>query len=601
MKTYKQFLKEASNKTVVLTFGRMQPPTQGHALLVQKIKSVAKSNTASYEIWISATHDDKKNPLPVSRKVFWAKKMFDEKNIYAAGGAIKTPIDLLKSKSEKFENLIFVVGSDRVDSFQKLFDTYNGKEYHFNSIKVVSAGERDPDADDVSGMSATKMRQAALKNDLELFHSGTVGLSPEESLELMREVRAGLRVKNVSESLVGVSPLRNSFYLNEIYRIGDHISDGKSTFEILDRGANYVMAVNEMGELSRHFIENVQIVEHVNIPTHVAQGSFSFKGYKPSQEFLSNEMAVAAFQETVKRYEDGHIKDAVAILKALKAVDAFIKLTHRIIVHQDHPDDERVNLEMLKQFDIAKSSLSRIGEFMHHMDYMDILKDTVGVAEISGDQEMNEETKFKPADKLKVATIIADTLGVDTSGSNPENIVNTALRKAKQNSALMRGDAFKILMRMLDLARDVEIKFDEKIIKSNTNESIEEIIDAHRQRRVVEQIASVEETAQTQALEEGMRVAIRHDSGKVTYGKIKGKHGSVVEVSHRNGKVGFYHNHRVEPFNETPEELAQKHSDLGKNQHTDPTPFEKHTAVGHGMSSSNDSHRKMKVMYARGE
>ena len=602
MKTYKQFLQEASNKTVVLTFGRMQPPTRGHDLLVKKVKSVAKSNAATYEIWISATQDDKKNPLPVSRKVFWAKKMFDEKNIHAAGGTVKTPIDLLKSKSGKFENLIFVVGSDRVESFQKLFDTYNGKDYQFDSIQVVSAGERDPDADDVTGMSATKMRQAALKNDHDSFHSGTVGLTKDESLELMREVRTGLKVKNVSESLVGVTALRNSFYLNEIYRIGDYITDGKSTYEILDRGANYVTAVNESGDLSRHFIENVQIIEDANIPQHQESGEFSFKGYKPSPEFQANEMAVAAFQETVKRYEDGHIKDAVAILKALKAVDSFIKLTHTIIVHQDHPDDEKVNVEMLKLFDTAKSSLSRIGEFMHHMDYMDVLKDTVGVAEISGDQEVNEETKFKPADKLKVASIIADTLGIEVSSSNPEMIVNTALRKVKQNSQMMRGDALKILSRMLDLAKEVEIKYDENILKDYIKESnmltrIDEIINK-KKSGIVE-----EKTPEVSAIQllEGTRVAIRHDSGKVTYGKIKGTHGSVYEVSHKNGKVGFYHNHRVEKIDEYPADLATKHTDLGKSQHTDPTPFEKHTAIGHGMNSSNEIHRKMKAKYQMGE
>jgi nicotinic acid mononucleotide adenylyltransferase len=574
MKTYKQFLKEASNKTLVLAFGRMQPPHKGHSKLAEAVKSVAKSNAATYEVWISATQDAKKNPLPVSRKVFWAKKMFNEGNIHAAGGNVKTPIDLLKSKSGKFENIIFVVGSDRVETFQKLFDTYNGKDYNFSSIEVVSAGERDPDADDISGMSATKMRQAALNNDHKLFHSGTVGLSDEESAELMREVRTGLKVKNVSESLVGVSAIRNSFYLNERFRIGEYISDGKNVFEILDRGANYVMAVNESGDLSRHFIENVSVVEDANIPQHQADGKFSFKGFKPGAAFQSNEQAVAAFADTVERYEDGRIKDSVAILKALKSVDAFLSLTHSIIVDQNHPDDEKVNLEMLKHFDSAKSSLSRIGEFAHHMDYMDTLKDMVGVSEI-GEPEMNEEIKFKTADKLKVASIIADTLGVETSGSNPENIVNVTLRKAKQNPQMMRGDALKILTRMLELAKEVDIKYDENILKDKIKPAVAE---------------------STQPLQEGAKVAIKHESGKVTYGKIKGTHGSVVEVSHRNGKVGFYHNHRIEQVEDGAEDAEVTH--LGKRSEASP---EQHTATGHGMTFSDHSHRKMKVNYQKGE
>ena len=51
-----------------------------------------------------------------------------------------------------------VVGSDRVQDFKKLLQTYNGEEkkhgfYDFDNIDVVSAGERDPDAEGVEGMS----------------------------------------------------------------------------------------------------------------------------------------------------------------------------------------------------------------------------------------------------------------------------------------------------------------------------------------------------------------------------------------------------------------------------------------------------------------
>ena len=119
--------------------------------------------------------------------------------------------------------------------------------------------------------------------------------------------------------------------------------------------------------------------------------------------------------------------------------------------------------------------------------------------------------------------------------------------------------------------------------------------------RKVDENINEQEQNQPEELLEGTRVAIKHDSGKITYGRIKGKHGSVIEVSHRNGKVGFYHSHKVEQLDEEPSELIQKHLDLGKKQHTDPTPFEKHTAVGHGMSSSNEIHRKMKVNYQKGE
>jgi nicotinic acid mononucleotide adenylyltransferase len=611
MKTYKQFLNEVKQTdTLVLTFGRMNPPTSGHAVLVDKVISVAKTESSKYEVWLSATQDAKKNPLMPDRKVFWAKKMFNDNNIHSATPTIRTPIELLKSKSGKYQNIVFVVGSDRVSDFQKLFDQYNGKDYSFDSIRVISAGERDPDSDSASGMSATKLRSFALHNDIKNFKSGLVNVSDSEAAELMREVRVGLKVKNESESLSNVSGVRNSFYLNETFRVGQFVSDGSGVYEILDRGANHVMLANNHGEISKAFVDSLTILEDANIPQQDSVGDLTFKGYKPSNIFQSNEQAVAAFGDTIRRYEDGHIKDAVAILKALRAVDSFLQITHQVIVDQDHPDDKAINTKMLQLFDTAKLSLSRIGEFMHHVDYMDTLKDMVGVAEVNPPDDVSESV-IKSSDKLKVATIIADTLGCDCSGSNPESIVNMALRTAKKNSTMVRGESLKIIQRMLELAAEVGIKYDENIIAGIAKKDVVESFN-DKIKNIVKKSTPIKEstTKQFGELLEGAKVSVTHESGKVTYGKIKGKHGSVIEVSHRNGKVGFYHSYKVNEVSELPEsEDSKTYSDLKcddkhpelKNVNTDPASYEKHTAVGHGMSASNHSHRKMKVNYMKGE
>ena len=564
MKSYKQFLKEIKSSTIVLAFGRLQPPTTGHRLMLQKMQDVAREHKCSYELWVSKTQDAKKNPLPVDRKVYWAKQAFKDQNIFPAAEGVINPVKLLASKSGKYSNVIFVAGSDRITAYQTLFDQYNGKDYTFDSIQVVSAGERDPDADDASGMSATKMRQAASVNDVATFSKGIPNLDQKQIAQLIAEIRQGLKIKSTNESLVGVSALRNSFYLNEIFRVGQWVQDESGIYEILDRGTNYVFVCNESGEVSKRFIESIQMLEDVNIPQHKVETEFSFKGYKPGKEFLSNEQAVDAFRGTIKRYEEGRITDAVAILKALKAVDSFLSITHNIIVHQDHPDDEKVNLEMLRQFDAAKASLSRVGEFMHHMDYMDVLKDMVGVAEI-GAAELAEGQDPKAADKLKVATIIADTLGASSDGSSAENIVNNALRQAKRNSLLVRGESLKIIQRMLDLAAQVGIKYDEKILQTLLPKS----------------------PVQESLIVEGAPVMVTHDSGRVSYGKVKGTHGGVVEVSYRNGKVGFHHNHKVT--------AVDQHHDLGKAISQDPTPEETHTAPGHGLRSSSLHHQHMLV------
>ena len=128
MKSYKQFLKEIKSSTIVIAFGRLQPPTSGHQLLLHKMQEIAKQHKCEYELWVSKTQDAKKNPLPVDRKVYWAKQIFKDKQIFPAAGDVINPIKLLASKSGKYQNVVFVAGSDRADDYQRLFDQYNGKD-----------------------------------------------------------------------------------------------------------------------------------------------------------------------------------------------------------------------------------------------------------------------------------------------------------------------------------------------------------------------------------------------------------------------------------------------------------------------------------------
>jgi hypothetical protein len=166
-------IKEAAMKSVVFSFGRMNPPTVGHEKLVDKIQAVAKANKADARLFLSRTEGDDKNPLPYSDKLKLAKMAFPgivqdtPKSMYPAGF-----IGLLKMLEDKYDKVIIVVGSDRLPNIKALANKYNGKEYKFEEIEVVSAGERDPDEEGVSGMSASKMRAAAKAGDLVKFKSG---------------------------------------------------------------------------------------------------------------------------------------------------------------------------------------------------------------------------------------------------------------------------------------------------------------------------------------------------------------------------------------------------------------------------------------------
>lgn len=152
-----------------MAFGRMNPPTIGHEKLVAKIKSEARKNKATPMLFLSHSQDKKKNPLSYEDKIRLAKKAF---GTMVQKTTARTIIEVAKQLEKKYDELIVIGGSDRVADFQKLLDRYNGKEYAFEKITVVSAGERDPDSDDVSGMSASKLRSLALTGKIKEFKAG---------------------------------------------------------------------------------------------------------------------------------------------------------------------------------------------------------------------------------------------------------------------------------------------------------------------------------------------------------------------------------------------------------------------------------------------
>ena len=166
--------------TLVFAFGRFNPPTVGHGKLMSKVITEARKNNANHIVYASASTDKRSNPLDVKTKVKFMKKMFPANKIEAAGGTQRTFIEVLKFYDKIYGNIIMIAGSDRVGEFQKLTDKYNGKEYNFKSIKVVSSGERDPDAEGITGMSASKMREMAKNGDYRSFKSGVPNLSDSD-------------------------------------------------------------------------------------------------------------------------------------------------------------------------------------------------------------------------------------------------------------------------------------------------------------------------------------------------------------------------------------------------------------------------------------
>ena len=185
-------------KKMVFTFGRMNPPTIGHEKLANKIKQVASKEKADARIYLSHTNKPNTDPLSYNDKIKFAKKAFG----IAYKSNAKQIFQIAKELfGQGYTDVIMVVGSDRVEEFQGLLNKYNDKgDYNFDSIKVVSAGQRDPDAKGVEGMSGTKLRNLAKDGDQKTFMKGLASkLSPVDKKKVY-----ALVAKNMSEGLTDV-------------------------------------------------------------------------------------------------------------------------------------------------------------------------------------------------------------------------------------------------------------------------------------------------------------------------------------------------------------------------------------------------------------
>jgi hypothetical protein len=190
---FRSLLEADTARRVVFAFVRFQPPTIGHELLINTVKKTAEQYQCPYVIYVSRKQDHKENPLGVETKIQYLNMMFPGTNFVAAGPTTRTPIEAAVELNQKYTDLILVAGSDRESMFNLLQD-YNHKNYEYNSIDFVSAGERDPDSPGVAGISGTKMREAAVANDFATFQKGLPdSISAEGAQQLMSAVAAGLQ------------------------------------------------------------------------------------------------------------------------------------------------------------------------------------------------------------------------------------------------------------------------------------------------------------------------------------------------------------------------------------------------------------------------
>ena len=253
--------------TLTIAFGRFNPPTIGHQQLMDTAAAASQADGGDYVIYPSRSQDKKKNPLDADTKISYMRRMFPGHSERIANDASnKTIFDVLKkAHNDGYTNVRIVGGSDRVKEFDKLANSYNGQLYAFDNIETVSAGERDPDAKGVEGMSASRMRLAAAEGDFRKFREGLpTDFKRKDAQELFDNVRLSMNIKE-GWNLWEIAPkfdwtnLRENYITDRIFQIGSLVENLNTGLvgRIIRRGTNYLICVTEDQIMFKSWIKDV--------------------------------------------------------------------------------------------------------------------------------------------------------------------------------------------------------------------------------------------------------------------------------------------------------------------------------------------------------
>lgn len=321
IKNFSQYLVE-EEREVFFTFGRMNPPTIGHGKVIDTI--VKKSKGSDYKIFLSQSQGAK-DPLSYSDKVKHMRKMFPKhgRNIIV-DKKVKNIFDVASKLYDMgYKKITMVVGQDRLREFDTLLNKYNGKKarhgfYNFESINIVSAGQRDPDAEGVEGMSASKQRANAKENDYQSFSQGVPSaMSDKDTRKLFNDVRKGLGLKEERSfkrhiDLGKLDDTREAYVSGDLFEIGDTVvikeSDEVGIVSVL--GANYVIV--ECGDKRlRKWLDAVELVEK-KAPQDPDIGK-DVKGTQPKKYYAKDaegdDMSDATKKKRAAHFKKGTAKD----------------------------------------------------------------------------------------------------------------------------------------------------------------------------------------------------------------------------------------------------------------------------------------------------
>lgn len=271
IKSFSQFLSEDAPKEVVFAFGRFNPPTSAHEALLEKVADLAKGGR-TYRIYSSKVEDPKNNPLPLTEKVKFMRKMYPRHaRSIVSDTDITSPLQVCTKLYEQgFRKVTLVVTESSAAEFKALLNGNNGHEgshgfYFFKEgVSVVSSGLKDPDS---TVLTESKVHAAISANDLELF-TKSLPAGFAEARELFNAVRTGMGLRETKNfrkhvQLAPVSERREAYVAGELFQVGDDVvlKESSEVGKISHRGTNYLIVSMHDGRKVRKWLNGVELLE----------------------------------------------------------------------------------------------------------------------------------------------------------------------------------------------------------------------------------------------------------------------------------------------------------------------------------------------------
>jgi hypothetical protein len=217
-----------------MTVGSFNPPTSVNEMAFKLVDKLVESHNADHIIYVT---EDKDN-LPIDRKLHFLELMFGAMNFKPLNESNLTS-ELIRLKS-KYKDVIVVSSEDKA----KLYE----------SLQVVTTS---------NDLDHSKIKSYVTKGDFASFKKQMPSTLRElDARRLMNEMRHVTGLELLKEEVkFTVDALREKYFKGQIYHIGDIVESAGQQYEIMDRGSNYLVVVNNTGDLSRKWIKDVKLVE----------------------------------------------------------------------------------------------------------------------------------------------------------------------------------------------------------------------------------------------------------------------------------------------------------------------------------------------------